>query len=1182
MTVKDRRMTSIAAGDSGLREPGSESVAHLTSTGPGRWLKVEADGSAATPLLAAPLKSSFRYVHEPLRFGEVLPWLGNPALKSELQSRVLHSHGGTFLITGFRGVGKSTLVLKVLDEIVARQVPAEVVLPVWLSVARSTSTERLLFAIVRRVFEALSDCGALDRLPPEARRALLISYMRTSLAFKETQSEARERTAGVDLGPGRGIAKAVDFVVPRVSMSAKRSQSLATEAAFLAYSETDVEYDLMRIVSLVGQGCIGPARPRSRLRRVWPWPRGKPCPLRLVIVLDEVDKLTADDAGVAAVEQLLSGIKNVLTMSGAHFLIVAGPDMHDRAVRDAARGNGVYESVFGWRMYVPCSWDAPDLLVSSLVRGIPPDNEWLGKLTQHLRFKARGVPRRLLQEFNSFVFWDNDIPYLLVDAADGERVEFYARLEGILQEYFASHGEARLFPVPIDEDRWRLGCYYVADWVLQSEGEPFSASQLLGKGDEAEFDPLLRLSARNVSQLLDHFARHGILEIVRDVVRDSNLRVTMITDVAEANARVYRLAADVQRAQFGFARQHESERAALEISLAGPRPPERGPAGDGPAAPLFSESLISSFPGSPPGSAPPPPPDEGFAPVPFRVLADRYELRDLLGQGGMGTVYAGEDRQTGQRVAVKVLRASMHNDRKAMARIKREAEICSKIKHPQIVQTYGVVQAPDGSPALVLELLDGPTLARVVEERGPLPPADAAVIGATLAGALAYLADAQIIRIDLKPSNVIMQPGRGPVIIDLGTAKEAEPRTAVTTIPRMIGTPMYMAPELIRDHGTPPDARADLYSLGLVIYFCLAGKSPFDHIDNLLMLAQAITEKPISLDELPISAEFRHVLGRLLERDHDKRPATALEARQELEATPEWQSGDEVIARGMPKGQYSPASDELAEAIRAATAGHGVTNIPGDDSRTVAAAAITGQAARRGRAEGVSRRPLHFIILADCSGRMKGEKIQALNYAVADMMPHLTAWERDQEQAQVFVRAIAFATEPWWHIPDPQPVAGLRWKPLQPVPGGLTNMGPAFAMAAEALAPGRIERRALRPALLLISDGLDTGPPGGFEAGLAKLMAQPAGKAALRLAIAIGRDAQAAALDRFIGDPSVPVLAADSTEDIADRLVAVSLPGSWMSEADEEAGADRDALARRLLGVADGVASRTSDQDTIM
>jgi uncharacterized protein YegL len=229
---------------------------------------------------------------------------------------------------------------------------------------------------------------------------------------------------------------------------------------------------------------------------------------------------------------------------------------------------------------------------------------------------------------------------------------------------------------------------------------------------------------------------------------------------------------------------------------------------------------------------------------------------------------------------------------------------------------------------------------------------------------------------------------------------------------------------------------------------------------------------------------------------------------------------------------------------------------------------------------GISRRPLHLIILADCSGGMKGEKIQALNYAIADMMPHLEEWEQDQEQAQVFVRAIAFATEPRWHIPEPVPVSGIRWKPLQPVHKGLTNMGAAFAMAAGALVPGQIERRALRPALLLITDGLATDTPGAFESGLATLMAEPAGRAALRLSLAIGRDAQSDALVRFIGDPSVPVLVADSTEDIADRLVAASLAVSRMSES----GANQGAVARNLFGMPPGsnIPPTIFNQDTII
>jgi uncharacterized protein YegL len=210
---------------------------------------------------------------------------------------------------------------------------------------------------------------------------------------------------------------------------------------------------------------------------------------------------------------------------------------------------------------------------------------------------------------------------------------------------------------------------------------------------------------------------------------------------------------------------------------------------------------------------------------------------------------------------------------------------------------------------------------------------------------------------------------------------------------------------------------------------------------------------------------------------------------------------------------------------------------------------------------GISRRPLHFIIMADCSGSMKGEKIQALNYAIADMLPHLSAWERDQELAQVFIRALAFATEPKWHVPDPVPVSELHWKPLTCVPKGRTNMGAAFSMVANILDTGQLERRALRPALLLITDGLPTDPPGQFETGLSTLMGMAAGRSALRLAVAIGRDASSEPLNRFIGDPSVPVLVADRTEDIADRLVAASIALSRMSEV----GADRDVLASRLL-----------------
>ena len=211
---------------------------------------------------------------------------------------------------------------------------------------------------------------------------------------------------------------------------------------------------------------------------------------------------------------------------------------------------------------------------------------------------------------------------------------------------------------------------------------------------------------------------------------------------------------------------------------------------------------------------------------------------------------------------------------------------------------------------------------------------------------------------------------------------------------------------------------------------------------------------------------------------------------------------------------------------------------------------------------GVARRPLHFIVMADCSGSMKGEKMQALNYALRSMLPHLVDWERDQLQAQLLIRILAFASVPSWFVPDPAPVAELsaRWRNLEYVPMGRTNMGPAFRAVADALSPGQLERRALRPAILLITDGLPTDPPGGFEQGLAALLDCTAGRSALRLAVAIGRDASSEPLDRFRSQ-DVPVLVADGTDEIADRLVTASIAVSRMSEV----GADRTWLAERLI-----------------
>lgn len=797
------------------------------------------------------LKRSFRYIHEPSRADDdAIPSLGNDELIAKLEKRIRHSRGGTFLITGFRGVGKSTLVMRALDELASRSGPSDVVIPVSLSVARSTTTERLLFAIVRRIFETLSDEQVLERLPPQTRHALLVSYMRTSLSYKETQSRYAEQSAGLNVGLGSGklVKTVANIAAPQLSMSASRSQSLATEAAFLAYSETDVEYDLMRIISLVNRTLDTAGGRRRLLRRLRPsWLQrhglvASPS-LRLVIVLDEVDKLTADDKGMAAVEELLSGTKNVLTMSGAHFLVIAGPDLQDRAMRDAARGTGVYESVFGWRLYVPCLWDAPERLIEDVVR---VDGQWekdtIELVVRYLRFKARGVPRRLLQEINAFVSWHEDQPRLMIGARDLERVAFYARMEEILREFMERTDRTRLVPVAIDEDRWRLGSYFVVDWVLQSEGTPFTAADLLREGEDARFDPLLRISRRSIDRLLDHLADHQILE----VVRGQGFMNTVMADVRESAEKVFRLSGDIRHLLFGFAEQRDAKTQQLGVS----RPLERRPGG---------------------AQSP-------------RVIAGRYELGEIISQGSLSTVFKGQDVTTGRQVAIKLLLPALAEDAVALARFRREAEIARKLDHTQVVRTYAFIDGPDDF-AIITERLLGQTLEEQVQGEGAMAPGEVAGLGHVLADGLTYLASEQVVRLDLKPTNIVMAD-RGPVITDLGIAlQRARDVSRLTDVGVLIGTPAFMAPELLS--GNAADTRSDIYSLGLVMYYCLAGKNPWADLPNLPAVMNAVLTERLDMSGLGVSPAFQKVIERATAPEPGDRFSDALQLRDALRMTPE-------------------------------------------------------------------------------------------------------------------------------------------------------------------------------------------------------------------------------------------------------------------------------------------------------
>src|SRR5262249_29850096 len=157
------------------------------------------------------------------------------------------------------------------------------------------------------------------------------------------------------------------------NLSRKTTASLATQASFLTYTDADVEHDFLRIVSLVARGeAVPPSRRRFRSRGQEPHWQGK-----LVIVIDELDKLTMQEDGMEYVRGLMAGLKNLSTARGVPFLFVAGPDLHDESNRDSRRGNSVYDSVFGWQIYIPCLWDATERLLTAVIDERDPSDDRL-------------------------------------------------------------------------------------------------------------------------------------------------------------------------------------------------------------------------------------------------------------------------------------------------------------------------------------------------------------------------------------------------------------------------------------------------------------------------------------------------------------------------------------------------------------------------------------------------------------------------------------------------------------------------------------------------------------------------------------------------------------------------------------------------------------------------------------
>ena len=185
----------------------------------------------------------------------------------------------------------------------------------------------------------------------------------------------------------------------------------------------------------------------------------------------------------------------------------------------------------------------------------------------------------------------------------------------------------------------------------------------------------------------------------------------------------------------------------------------------------------------------------------------------------------------------------------------------------------------------------------------------------------------------------------------------------------------------------------------------------------------------------------------------------------------------------------------------------------------------------------LATRPLHFIWICDCSGSMEGAKIQSLNMAIRESIPHMRQVADDNPHAEVLVRAVKFSTEAEWHIKEPTPIEKVRWIDLEAQRGGRTNMGRALTLIASQLKSPPMPERALPPVLALVSDGY---PSDSFESGLAALLAEPWGQKSVRVALAIGSDVDQDVLQNFMGHSQLKPMQANNPEDLVSCIKWVS------------------------------------------
>lgn len=263
-------------------------------------------------------------------------------------------------------------------------------------------------------------------------------------------------------------------------------------------------------------------------------------------------------------------------------------------------------------------------------------------------------------------------------------------------------------------------------------------------------------------------------------------------------------------------------------------------------------------------------------------LATRYEILRAIGSGGMGYVFQARDRETGDVLALKILRPEIATDAAMAERFKNELRLARRITHKNVCRIHDFNRI-DSLAYISMEYVDGETLRAVLERTGTLPAARVIALLQEIGAGLSEAHAQGVVHRDLKPENIMITTSGSVKVMDFGIARSLE--AGATTTQTLIGTPAYMAPEQVQGRGV--DARSDVYALGLMLYECLAGRRAFVAPTPIATAIKQAQERPAALQSVraDVPRSLAHAVMRCLEKEPARRFASVTELLQAVAST---------------------------------------------------------------------------------------------------------------------------------------------------------------------------------------------------------------------------------------------------------------------------------------------------------